>query len=274
MRILTILTMVVGLGSVLHADNMVFDRGLPTANLNNAAGTNRSNVAWGDYSPDAGLNWAIGDDFNLNQAGTVTISDLRVWIVATGNQPPSSMWTDLRLFGGPTAGASGSPSSVTQLSQVSTTGADPNVVISQVTYADGSSYQGSSGNSIDIWQVDFLLNWQVDGNTTYSFFVGDTPTALNTSLYPPGVSPFLSASNAALGGAPAQGSDNLIHDIGWNGSGVQTYETWNSLGNGWDKPSDINVQIFATPEPSSILFLGTVVFFVGSLARRKYQHKG
>ena len=36
------------LPSLAFADTMVVDRGLPTTNLNNAAGDNRSNVGWAD----------------------------------------------------------------------------------------------------------------------------------------------------------------------------------------------------------------------------------
>ena len=48
----------------LFGQSLVFDRGLPTANLNNAAGANRSNVAWafdGDY--------ITGDDFSFGTVG-------------------------------------------------------------------------------------------------------------------------------------------------------------------------------------------------------------
>ena len=269
MRLFTIALVASCLAAALHADNLVVDRGLPAANLNDAAGSNRSNVAWGDYSPYNGLNWAMGDDFTINAAGKFSIKDLRVWIVTSDSQPIDSMWSDLRLFGGPTGPVSG----IQQLSQVSTDGTDPNVKFTPVTYADGTRYQGSSGGFINIYQVDFLLNWGVDGLTNYSFFVGDTPTALNKSLYPPGVSPFLSASNAALGGAPHQGSDDFLHDIGWDATGVTIYESWKSsdVDGGWDKASDINVQVFATPEPGSILLLGSIALLAGSLARRKYR---
>lgn len=254
--------------ATLNADVMVFDRGLPTANLNNAAGANRSNVAWGDYTPSGGENWAIGDDFNLGMAGSVGITDLRVWIVGTDSQPLSVMWSDLTLFGGGTTAAS-----VGVLSTVSTSGSDPHVDITKVT---NPTYTGTSGDSIDIWQVDFLLNWVVDGSTTNTFFVGGTPTATNVSLYTVGVSPMLSASNKLLSGSTQEGADNLIHDIGYNGSTVATYETWDTgaPGGGWDKSSDINVEIFATPEPSACILLGTVLLSLGLLIRKKkYQEQ-
>ncbi|MBK8560384.1 hypothetical protein [Candidatus Amarobacter glycogenicus] len=43
---------------------LVFDRGLPTSNLNNTAGGDRSNVAWA-----FGDGWITGDDFTVGAAG-------------------------------------------------------------------------------------------------------------------------------------------------------------------------------------------------------------
>jgi hypothetical protein len=245
--------------AVLRADTMVFDRGLPTANLNDTAGANRSNVAWGDaYDTKS---WATGDDFNLGMAGNVQITDLRVWIIGTDSQPLSTMWSDLTLFGGDTTAAS-----VNVLTPTS-------VVISPATYADGSTYQGSLGGSINIWQVDFHLNWLVDGSTTHTFFVGGTPTQANVGIYGVGVSPSLHASNAALSGLPQQGADDLFREISYTGSTIDHFGTWDSApvlgGGGWDKSSDINVQIFATPEPSAYILLGTVLLSLALLTRKK-----
>jgi hypothetical protein len=261
--ILMILMIAACLGSTLHADNMVFDRGLPTAGVNDPVSADRSNVAWGDYTPYGGQSWAIGDTFNLGLPGSYDITDLRVWIVAEDDQAPSAMWSNLTLYGGGTTDGS-----IQAISTVNTDGSDPNVEMQKVTYSNGQTYQGSSGAFIDIWQVDFLLNWEVDGSAINTFFVGGTPTALNESLYAPGVSPFLSASNAALSGSPQEGADGLVWEIGGT-----TPDFFNTNGDGWDKSTDINVQIFATPEPTSVLFLGTVMVFVGSVARRKYQHR-
>jgi len=253
----------VSCSGILHADNLLYSYGLPTANLNNAAGADRSNVAWADYTPYGGEQWAIGDVFTLG--GSSDITDLRVWIVAEDSQPPSSMWSDLTLYGGPIAGT------IAPLSTVATDGSDPNVTFQSVTYAGGSTYQGSSGSYIDIYQVDFSLNWGVDGGTQYGFFVGGTPTALNQSLYPPGVSPFLSASNAALSGLSASeqaNADGLVWEIGINGSTI-TPDSFDTNGDGWDKSSDVNVQLYGTPEPSSLLLLGTLAVLIGTAARKK-----
>jgi hypothetical protein len=290
MRILTILTMAACLGAVLHADNMVFDRGLPVINLN-TADSSRSNVAWGDNpTPSSGFNWGYGDDFKFGVSGqSYQITDLRVWIVGNAvGDPLSTALSSLTLAGGlpgTTTSSSAACSSSTltggpcldgsgiATKSTGSTSGDPNVKITAVTYADGSNYLNNSGGQNQLYQVDFLnLNWMVQGDTSYAFFVlGVNGTPGNGT-----VSPYLSASNAAQSGSPQDGADGLIWEFAQDSSNSSNnaMDQWNSLGNGWDKPSDINVQIFATPEPSSILFLGTVVFFVGSLARRKYQHKG
>ena len=256
--------------AVLRADTIVFDRGLPTSGVNAPVSADRSNVAWGDYTPFGVQSWAIGDDFTLGSATQIT--DLRVWIVGTDSLPLSAMWNDLTLFGGDTTSVG--VLSTTNLSGIGSS--NPDVVLAKIT---DPKYTGSSGSSIDIWQVDFLLNWNVSSGL-HTFFVGGTPTTLNITdypggtwqgtTYPGGVSPMLSASNAALSGSPQQGADNLYREYGYGGGSTADYlGTADSNGNGWDKSSDINVQIFATPEPSAYILLGTVLLSLALLTRKK-----
>ena len=244
--------------AVLRADTMVFDRGLPTVNLNNAAGASRSNVAWA-FGQDPGEYYATGDTFNFGTAGqTYTITDLRVWIVGSGTTPLSSIFNSLTLSGGGLTAAT-----VNDISTVSTTGG-PNVGIKAVQYADGSTYQGSLGYS-DLFQVDFLnLNWTVNGGTTYSFFVGGVPAQSDHG-------PFLHASNAALSGSEQDGVDNQFLSLGRSTTNNANMDVvaWDSATNGWDKSSDINVQIFATPEPGSIVLLGTLILGICAGLRRR-----
>ena len=245
--------------ATLNADVMVFDRGLPTANLNNAAGASRSNVAWAS-SQDPGKYYAEGDTFNFGTTGqTYTITDLRVWIVGSGTTPLSDIFNSLTLSGG-----GFTPANVNDISTVSTTG-DPNVGIKAVQYAGGSTYQGTSGSYIDLFQVDFLnLNWTVNGDTTYSFFVGGVPAQSDHG-------PFLHASNAALSGSEQDGVNNQMWTLGRSTTNNANMDVvaWDSATNGWDKSSDINVQIFATPEPGSIVLLGTLILGICAGLRRR-----
>ena len=52
-------------GALASGGSLVVDRGLPTANLNNAAGADRSNVAWSN-----GNDWVSGDSFTVGSAWT------------------------------------------------------------------------------------------------------------------------------------------------------------------------------------------------------------
>ena len=267
-----VLLLALCLSGVLSADSLVFDRGLPTANLNNAAGGDRSNVAWAFGNPSGSAsNYYVGDDFSFGTVGqTYQITDLRVWIVGTGTTPLSDIFNTLTLMGGLESPATPTTGSINDISTVDTSG-DPNVNIQLATYADGETYQGTYGSSIDMWQVDFTnLNWTVQGGTLYAFFVGATP---GTDYF--GDGPFLSASNAALSGSPQQGADNLMWYLGQDAStgAINDIGQWDSNGGGWDKSSDVNVELFATPEPSSILFLGTILSIVAFLARREYRKR-
>jgi hypothetical protein len=290
MKIQTILMIAAGLGSVLYADPMVFDRGLPINNLNNAAGSNRSNVAWGDSpTPSSGYNWGYGDDFSFGGTGqSYQITDLRVWIVGNASGDAlSSIFSKLTLAGGlPGTSASGSTacasptktgsgcldaSGISSISTVSTDGSDPNVHITTL----GAVYQSTAGLNT-LYQVDFQdLNWVVQGGTLYNFFVLGVPGTVGNGANLP--SPYLAASNAALSGnIPQDGADDHLWEVAQAddaGGAYTAMDQWTSLHNGWDKASDIDVQIFATPEPASVLFLGTVVFLVGSFTRRKYQQR-
>jgi len=67
------------------ADTLLVDRGLPTANLNNAAGADRSNVGWGYANYD---NWFTGDDFTLAAVdGQWRIDTIRTWAYAGDLRP-------------------------------------------------------------------------------------------------------------------------------------------------------------------------------------------
>jgi hypothetical protein len=225
---------------------MLLDRGLPTINLNNAAGANRSNVAWADW--EASVNpteyWVPGDDFTISQPGTYKIRTIRVWIVGPVDNPHKK--THLTLWGG------------TVSSGISSLSTDYSVT--PVFYADGTSYQGSSGGFTPINQVDFNVNLNLRGGETLSFFV-DGPWAAYAGPPAGYVNQFLHASNRKLSGyIPPQGADAddwflYLHNLGGIMASIDTWNSQTGAGTecapdspcpGWDKPSDANVQVFGS----------------------------
>jgi hypothetical protein len=210
--------MAIGFGIGAGEAALLVDRGLPTANLNDAAGTNRSNMSWGGELP-----WITGDTFSIGTAGqTYTLDVLRVWVVGEPPAPTS-------LLGGPTGTGA--------ISQISAT-------ILSDTVVPGYQYQGQSG-MFDVHQVDFKVNWTIYGGKGYYFFVNGSDEFF---------SPFLHASNAGLSGSTQDGSDNLFWNYNTLTGDLLSADSAFDL---WDKSTDINVQVFGKlPEPGSILLIG------------------
>lgn len=214
---------------------LIFDRGLPTANLNNAAGSSRSNVAWA-FGPDTSGYWVAGDDFSISGSGTYHVDTISVWAMMYNNQPLSAT----TLWFGAENGA---------LSNIG-----PAAAVVDASYAGGIDYQGSSGSFIKFSRLDFAVNQDISAGTTYQFFLDNA---------------FLVSSNAALSGSTQQGADDYMRALWVNGPDL-TVESWQSLGSGWDKNSDANVQVYGAPVPvpAAVWLLGTGLAGLACIRRR------
>jgi hypothetical protein len=233
------------LNTAALASAVLIDRGLPTVNLNNAAGANRSNVAWVDsgQSPVATPNdyWMYGDSFTNTGSQVWYISNIRVWTVRAT--------TTATLWGGIDGSA---------ITVAAATGA----ISSPVTYADSSTYQRGNGDLVDIFAVDFAVNIVLAAGQTYDFFLDGTGGDY--------VIPFLHASNAALSGSPQDGANNLLLEARVVNGVVVSQDAWTSLGNGWDKASDMNVQVTGeVPEPTTFALAGLALFGIAASRRQK-----
>ena len=230
------------------ASPILFDRGLPTANLNHAAGANRSNVAWGD----AGTTVSIGDNFSL--AYSSVIDQVRVWVVSRTQAAPAANAFTLSL--GNDAGAASTVSPVASSTSVTST-----------TYSGGSSYQATNGDFIYMFQIDFAGLSLAVGPGTFAFSISGPPGAAGLST------PFLHASNGPLSGSTQTGSDSIMYGFTALGA-MDIANGWpfNSFGNGWDKSSDFNVQVYGTvPEPSTFALIAMALlslFGFGMMRRR------
>jgi hypothetical protein len=225
----------------------VFDRGLPTTNLNNAAGANRSNVTW-----SFGNDWLTGDDFTVGAAGEVwAVTGIRTWSTAgyanTGFHLGDEFDT-VSLYGGPADPGGISLIASGALLAGSSQNSNSNITHTKVQYLGGLDYQGQSGAYYQIWQNDFEnLTWLVSGGQKYNFAVDGTVRAGVSAFW------FNHASNAALSGSTQDGTDGFY--LGWYKAeplvyplGTQAPYRCDSGGacGGWDKSSDINVQVFAS----------------------------
>jgi hypothetical protein len=244
-----------GAAALSQADPIVFDRGLPTANLNNVAGANRSNVGWGD-TPSL----FVGDDFSITGSGAYNVSSIRTWIVG-GNvvgADLSALYSSLTLQLGP-----GGPNAMTQSFSLFNA--------TRITYGDATTYQSTGGGFRDLWQLDWdTTGLTVNAGDLWNFGVSGVTTAQGVTDLGFANVVFLHSSNAALSGSTQEGADGILGE--WVNTTGAFDNNWNSNGNGWDKSSDANVQVFAAPvpEPVTMLVLGGGLL---AIARRRRAKK-
>lgn len=219
---------------------LVVDRGPAQANLNSAAGDYRSNVRWSLY--DTGF---LGDDFSIGAAGESWVIDaIRVWTVpgaaSTEAEHLGDFYHDVRLYFG--ADRDGlTPIVAAQLQPGSDAVANPHVLISDLTKSGAGSYD-DFGTNLHVWQIDFTgLNLAVQGGVKYTFGafgLGRTRPDNASKTY----AWFNAASNAEFSGAKQDGADGKMLLFT---SGGKFKSVFDGKGAGWDKSSDIDVQVFA-----------------------------
>ncbi len=218
---------------------LVVDRGLPQANLNNVSGDYRSNIRWSLY--ESGF---LGDDFKVGAQGEQWVIDtIRVWTVpgvnATDPDHLGDYYRDVRLYFGD------SESGVTPLvTGLLATGSDQasnrNILISDAT-ADGVVPYDDFGTNMRVWQIDFTkLNLTVPGGVRVRF------GAWGLGRPMPGKADktyawFNAASNAPLAAVNQDGADGTMLLFT---SGGKFKSAFDGKGAGWDKSSDIDVQVF------------------------------
>lgn len=240
--------------SISSAGPIIFQRALPTTNLNNAAGVNRSNAGpiQGSFG---GTPFTLGDDFILPGTGSIVIDSISVFMITnTLAGTPSSEFSQIRLFGG--ADNFPVPSPLTQLSQTYTA--------TKVQYNGATDFQSLSSSTLfSIYQLTFAgLGWTVQKNQYYDFAVNGTPIGGNTFA--------LSVSNDVLGGATNPGAP------AWDGSFLffqgnpLNLTAASNTGTliGFGKGADVNVIITSgvpVPEPASF---GMFAIGLGALVMR------
>jgi hypothetical protein len=227
--------------SVWAADStLVVDRGLPSANLNNVSGAARSNVRWA--SGDSGF---LGDHFVLGAKGEKWVIDsIRTWAVPGLEEVDpdhlGDFYQDVRLYFG-AAGGDLTPVASALLSLGNDESSNRQIRITEATRA-GTQLYDNFGKFLRVWQIEFTrLNLSVDGGVNYSFGVWGMGREIPGSGGK-GYMWFNHASNAPLSAARQDGADGVM--LLFDGSGKAAGE-FTGQGSGWDKSSNINVQVFA-----------------------------
>ena len=233
--------------SQIDDNNILFDRGLPSTNINIEPDGERSNIRWrAGYDNER----FYGDDFVIGNPGERYVIDhIRTWVVLgyrdEGPSAPATVgdWFDqIRLLGGEVSDKQLAVRASGALFLGSSVANNPDIVITPVTYPNpGNSEYFNFGPTIPIWQIDFHnLSWQIEGGRRYNFSVQGIGRQFLDTEYSHAW--YNHASNAALSGTPQQGADDLMSVFADTGEFLYIADGED----GWNKSTDLNIQIFGS----------------------------
>ena len=237
--------LVSGMAQMSNA-RILFDRGLPSENINVEPDLERSNLRWrGGYRNES----FYGDDFTIGEPGERYIIDhIRTWAVLgyreegpTAPEAVGDWFSQLRLLGGEVSDTQLAMRASGELAVGGSSTSNPDIIITQVRYPNaGSSKYFNFGPTIPIWQIDFHnLNWLVEGGRRYNFSVQGMGRQFLDTEYSHAW--YNHASNAALSGTPQQGADNLMSAFSDTGEFLYIVDAEEDK---WNKATDLNIQIF------------------------------
>jgi len=277
---LLVVGMLVGaVAGTAGAGSILVDRGLPTQNVNWAAGADRSNVGWADAeSPPSTM---IGDDFTLPAtASAYTITDLRVWVVDPYDTPGTDPSVMVARFNSLSLGlrTSGSGGAFTFVSSTPT--------VTGATFFDGSTEQGNSGAFRAMYQLDFAVNITAAAGSKFDFAlnaVGNVDPRDTFGQFGTGTTAYYLAwlETAAWpdSGKAQNGSDSTFYvwdsttgavDGTFNPNGTETWDGVDYQVN--NRGGDVDIQVLgdvAVPEPLTMFAVFGGLSMLGGYIRQR-----
>src|SRR6185369_5363594 len=144
----SVCSIVAGVGLILATaqsgrSSVIFQRALPVANLNTAAGSNRANIEWGENVKNPQR--LIGDTFTLpaTASGAWKINSITVYSVGSGGQLGDE-FSGVTLY----LGRNGNPLTVAMAGTLNAGGSannNANITHTPINYSNGQIYEGTPG---------------------------------------------------------------------------------------------------------------------------------
>lgn len=238
-------TLLVSSTTQVSNPRILFDRGLPSENVNVEPDAKRSNLRWrGGHRNES----FYGDDFTIGEFGEHYVVDhVRTWAVLgyreEGPDTPEAVgnwFSQIKLLGGEVSEEQLAVRAIGGLDAGSSSPSNPDITITQVMYPDNrSSKYFNFGPTVPIWQIDFHnLNWSVEGGRRYNFSVQGVGRQFLDTEYSHAW--YNHASNAVLSGTLQQGADDLMSAFSDTGRFLRIVDGRDM----WNKPTDLNIQVF------------------------------